>query len=144
MPNDVRHVLHTIHAATNDVLAGYETMLDRADPDILPIIEDLSNLHRCHAMEQEDALQGLQDTGDGDATVRGTVNKAVVTLRDWVAGLDADALPAVREDEEALMDIYDKSLAEWTVDGHFDISEFLTRQYHEIKEQISGLLTGKA
>ncbi len=139
MTMDVRQVLHTIHTATNDVLAGYGTMRERADPEISPVINSLNDLHRRHAVEQEKAIRTLQDTGEDDESFCGIVNKTVVTVRDWIAGLDVNALLAIRQGEQALMEIYDNTLAEWTVNGHDVISDLLAGQYHEIKKHVSEL-----
>ncbi|SHF98621.1 protein of unknown function [Loktanella atrilutea] len=141
MAMDVHDVLHTIHTATNNVLAGYATMLVRADPEILPIVKDLSNLHRCHATEQKEALRRLWDTEDGDRTLRATATTAVAKFQDWGAGVDVDALAALHNSEKALLDIYRNTLTQWSVDGHGEIAECLRRQYHEIREQLAKLPT---
>ncbi|MCF7701709.1 DUF2383 domain-containing protein [Loktanella sp. M215] len=82
MPTDTSQVLHTIHTASNDILSGYDTMVERAEPEILPIIEDLQRMHRHHATQLENWLERFSETGVDDDSFRGTVNQAVVTIRD--------------------------------------------------------------
>ena len=67
------------------------------------------------------------------------MNKAVVTLRDWVGDLDRDSLKAVRRGEEALRDIYDDALTDWAAGEYPEVSEVLTRQYCEIGSHIENL-----
>lgn len=74
-------------------------------------------MHERHAAEQEAELVRLRDAGKDDSPLQGTVNKLVVILRDWVADLDRDALPAVRKGEEALRDEYKKGTQGFDTEG---------------------------
>ncbi len=139
MPTDTSQVLHTIHTATNDILSGYDTMVERAEAEILPIVEDLQRMHRDHATQQENWLARFSETGADDESFRGSINQAVVTIRDWISGLDEDSLTAVRDGEQKLMDIYDATMADWTVDGDTDISDGLTKQFGEIEDKVEEL-----
>jgi ferritin-like metal-binding protein YciE len=84
--------LHDIHTATNDALKGYREMAARAQPDIQALIRRLTSMHERHASEQISALDRAGDQGKDDTSLQGTVNKVVVTVRDWLTDLDRDAL----------------------------------------------------
>ena len=109
MPDAVRTALHQVNSGIEDVLSGYETLKARAEPEILPVATELDAMHRRHASELRSRLASLgEDTDDG--SIRGTVNKAVTTLRDWVTGLDERALSSVRQGEEMLLGVYDAAI----------------------------------
>jgi uncharacterized protein (TIGR02284 family) len=131
--------LHDIHTATNDVLKGYGEMAARAKPDIQTIIQRLTDMHRRHASEQEAELSKLRESGHDDSSLQGTVNKAVVIMRDWVTDLDRDVLPAVRQGEESLRDEYSKAFEELQSRDHPSVVAMLKRQCDMIKVEIAKL-----
>jgi hypothetical protein len=67
------------------------------------------------------------------------VNKVVVILRDWLADLDRDALPAVRSGEESLRDQYDKALRDGQLSRHSTVAVLLKTQMDEIDSEIARL-----
>lgn len=131
--------LHDIHTATNDVLKGYREMSSRAAPDIHAVIRRLTELHERHAAEQSAELVRLHDSGKDDTSLQGTVNKAVVVLRDWVTNLDRDVLPAVREGEEALRKQYVKALDDVQVSANPALAGLLKKQLDSIDTEIARL-----
>lgn len=139
MSNRAIDALHDIHTATNDVLKGYREMSARAQPEIQPIIRRLVDLHERHAAEQVAELGRLREAGRDDSSFQGTVNKAVVIMRDWVSKLDRDVLPAVRDGEESLRDEYDKSLEEVPVADNASVAALLTKQRAAINSEIAQL-----
>ena len=131
--------LHDIHTATNDVLKGYSEMSARAKPEIQMVMRRLTDMHERHAADQSDELARLRETGSDDSSVQGTVNKMVVILRDWLANLDRDALPAVRDGEESLRNKYDEALSDIQVSDHPSVSVLLKTQMSEINGEIERL-----
>jgi hypothetical protein len=134
-----RNALHDVHTATNDVLTGYETMLDRAEPEIVPIIADLTTLHRKHAIDLEDRLHQLGEDGKGDKSLQGTLNSVAVTLRDWVTGLDKGTLDAVERGEKALRDVYADALSGLSAADDPLTAALLTAQHQDIDKALSTL-----
>ncbi len=131
--------LHDIHTATNDVLKGYREMAARAEPDIQPVIRRLTELHERHAAEQAAELGRLREAGKDDTSLQGTVNKAVVIMRDWLSNLDQDALPAVRKGEESLRREYEKALEDGNVSGHPSVGPMFKTQMTAIAAEIARL-----
>jgi uncharacterized protein (TIGR02284 family) len=131
--------LHDIHTATNDVLKGYGEMSARAKPEIQMVMRRLTDMHQLHAAEQSRELARLRETDGDDSSVQGTVNKMVVILRDWLANLDRDALPAVRDGEESLRKKYDEALSDIQVSDHPSVSALLKTQMNEINGEIARL-----
>lgn len=134
--------LHDIHTATNDVLKGYREMLARVEPDIRTIIRRLTEMHERHASEQEAELVRLRAAGGDDSSLQGTVNKAVIILRDWLSTLDRDVLPAVRQGEESLLDEYRKALEDLPAQNHPSVVTLLKTQHGAIASEIAQLPKG--
>ncbi|MBM2575200.1 DUF2383 domain-containing protein [Jannaschia sp. Os4] len=128
--------LHQINSGIRDVLSGFETLLQKGAPEIMPVATKLKAMHERHAAEVAAKLAALgEDTDDG--SVRGTVNKIATTLRDWAGGLDRDALSFVRQGEEMLLGVYDAALDAW--DGDADAKTTAERQRAELKTEIAAL-----
>ena len=131
--------LHDIHTATNDVLKGYSEMSARAEPEIQAVMHRLTEMHQRHAAEQEAELRRLRESAEGDTSFQGTLNKVVVILRDWLADIDRDALPKVREGEEALRDEYQKALRDAEVAANPRVGALLQAQMQAINSEIARL-----
>ncbi len=139
MTNTPKAGLHQTLTATNDVLQGYDAMLARAKADIVGVIADLTTMHRRHASALEQRLATLGESGEDDESLQGTMNAAVVTLRDWITGLDEGSLDAVRRGEKALVDIYDDAMADWSSSDDPETAAVLETQFREINEQVARL-----
>ena len=139
MTNTPTAGLHQTLTATNDVLQGYDTMLARAKAEIVSVIADLTTMHRRHANALEQRLATLDESGDDDESLQGTMNAAVVTLRDWLTGLDESSLDAVRRGEKALLDIYDDAMTDWSSLDDPETAAVLETQFKEISEQSARL-----
>lgn len=131
--------LQRVHTGTKDVLAGYETLEDRAEPEIQSVVQDLKSMHQRHASDLERRLASLGEPSDDGKSIQGTVNQATVTLRDWVTTLDEDALSFVRDGEEQLMEIYDKAIQNLSADGDPETGSVLKSQYDEIGSKVRQL-----
>ncbi len=139
MSRTALNALHQVHTATNDVLEGYETMLKRAEPEIVGVISDLTALHKRHATAQSRRLRELGQDDDDDSSLQGTINSVAVTMRDWVTGLDKGSLDAVQRGEKALQDIYDDAMTDWSSAEDQQTSTLLDEQFHEIGAKIATL-----
>ena len=131
--------LHDARTATNDVLEGYGELAERAEPEIQSVIHRLKGMHERHAVELDAELQRIRDARQDDTSFQGTVNKAVVVVRDWVSDMDRDVLPAVRQGEEALRDKYKQSLGKLQESEPSPVFALLQKQCHSIGEEIMRL-----
>jgi len=137
MGKSALETLHDVNTATNDVIKGYITMLERAEPEIVVTIRRLSDMHRQHASQLAAQINLLGGSDDGDSSFQGKVNQAVVIMRDWVAGLDRDALESVRDGEESLRDAYVDAVSDLSADAQPSVRVLLSAQHAEICDQIS-------
>ena len=136
MANAAITALHQVNSGIQDVLSGYETLKDRAEPEIMDVARDMDALHRRHAGEVVVRLTALGEDTD-DATIRGTVNKVATTLRDWVGSLDKDALSFVRQGEEQLLLVYDAALEAWDAGTLPEDRSMVAAQAAEIRSKIA-------
>ncbi|HMO07001.1 MAG TPA: PA2169 family four-helix-bundle protein [Paracoccaceae bacterium] len=103
--------LYAAHGRTLDALAGFETMVEKAEPHFRPVAERFAGLHRRHGGELGLMLAELGGTPDGDGTLMGTVNKAVVSLRAFFGEIDEDAMDSIRSGEQHVCTAYQEALA---------------------------------
>lgn len=136
MAKQALEALHDVHTATNDVIKGYKTMLERAEPEIVPTIRQLSDMHQRHASELAGQIKLSGGSGHDDSSLQGKVNQAVVIMRDWLAGLDRDALESVRDGEESLRDAYTDALDDLAADAQPSVRMLLNAQHADICDQI--------
>lgn len=139
MSDRVINALHDVHIANNDVLKGYREMSERAQPEIKGVIGRLTNLHQRHATELATELKRMREATKDDTSLQGTLNKAVVIVRDWVSDLDRDVLPNVRSGEESLRDEYYKALRDVEVAANPMVSAMLNVHIEAISAEISML-----
>lgn len=139
MASASQDALHQVHTATNDVLEGYRTMLERAEPEIRATISDLTEMHSRHTTDLDARLSAIGHSGDDDTSFRGTVNTVAVTLRDWITGLDEGSLDAVERGEKALLDIYEDALKDWSAGDDPETETLITAQHRDIESGIAKL-----
>jgi hypothetical protein len=114
-------------------------MAARAKPEIEAVIRRLIGMHERHAAEQAAELVRARDAGKADSSLQGTVNKAVVIMRDWFSDLDRDVLPAVRDGEESLGKEYKKALADGDLANTPALAALLRQQLDSINGEVERL-----
>ncbi len=130
--------LHQVNSGIQDVLKGYETLKERAEPAIAGIVDDLDAMHRRHAAEIGARLVAYGENAD-DATLRGTFNQALTTVRDWVGDMGEDALSFIRTGEQRMLDVYDAALAAWEAHDAPKDREIVVAQADELRGRVETL-----
>ncbi len=102
------HHLYRLQCAT---VAGFETMVEKAEPSFRSVAADFLDLHRTQAAHIASILSGLGSEPDDGAGVMGAVNKAVVTVRSWFDEIDDDVMDSVRRGEDTILEAFDEALA---------------------------------
>ena len=133
--------LHNVNSGILDVLEGYDTLRQKAAPDLLAATRDLEAMHRRHQADVAARLAALGEETD-DGTVRGKVNRAVTTVRDWLGGLDGGAAGTVRTGEDLLLGVYDAALSAWPAGGAADDHALIQGQAAELRAAVAALPTG--
>lgn len=104
--------LETLHTRSVDVLAGFETMVAKAEPEFRPIAEQFQSLHQRQIAEIAAMLTKAGRTPDADGTFMSSVNRAVVSVRAFVDEIDADVLGQIQSGEQHVLDAYGDALAQ--------------------------------
>ena len=104
--------VETAHQRTVDALAGFETMVEKAEPDFLPVAQQFRDLHLHHGEILSGILRNAGHAPETDGTFMGTVNRAVVATRAFFDEIDADVMKQVRRGEESVMAAYRDAYAQ--------------------------------
>lgn len=95
--------LRDLHTRIVDAKAGFDVMVDKAEPEFRDVAVSFRDMHARHAEAIADMLHG---NVDADGSIMGTVNKAVVSLRAWFDEIDEDVMDQVRHGEAHVIDAY--------------------------------------
>ncbi|MCE6952316.1 PA2169 family four-helix-bundle protein [Cereibacter sphaeroides] len=102
--------LETLHLRSIDVLAGFETMVGRAEPEFRPVAERFRDLHREQAEELAAMIARFGREPEEDGSLMSTVNRAVVSLRSMINGIDGSILDQIQDGEQHVIDAFDDAL----------------------------------
>lgn len=107
---DADDALLTLQRRTADALAGFETMVDKAEPEFRPVVERFRALHDRHNAALTAILIRHGVEPDADGSFMGTVNKAVVSLRALFDDIDADVMDSIRDGENHVLTAFDEAI----------------------------------
>jgi hypothetical protein len=99
-PNDY---LRDLYTSIIDAKAGFDVMVDKAEPEFLDIATSFRDMHAEHASKIADLLHGHVDA---DGSLMGTVNKTVVSLRAFFDEIDEDIMDQVRNGEKWVLEAF--------------------------------------
>ena len=100
MPNDHLRALYT---QIIDAKAGFDVMVDKAEPGFVDVATSFRDMHARHAETLATMLHGYVDE---DGSLMGTINKAVVTMRSFFDEIDEDVMDQVRNGEKFVLDAF--------------------------------------
>lgn len=138
-PDDSRNrralkALTDLHTATLDALAGFETMVEKAEPEFRPVALQFRDLHANHAMELAELITHAGGAVDRDGSLMGTINKVVVSARAFFDEIDADVMQQIRSGEDHVLSKFDEAV-ESPVDASTDARVLAMRD--EVKTLLS-------
>jgi hypothetical protein len=99
-PNDYLRELYT---RIIDAKAGFDVMVDKAEPDFRDVAASFRDMHARHAEKLAKMLHGHVDA---DGSLMGTVNKAVVSIRAVFDEIDEDVMDQVRTGEKWVLESF--------------------------------------
>lgn len=123
-----------------DTLKGYSEMADRAEPELLPIVERLQALHETHAAALMETLGRLGGHPEAAGSAMGVINVAVAAARDWIGALDATAIPHVVEGEKRLLASYTTALR--VLSHHQNVAQLVQDQRDVLAEHVRAIELG--
>ncbi|MEA5159291.1 MULTISPECIES: ferritin-like domain-containing protein [Cereibacter] len=104
--------LETLHLRSLDVLAGFETMVERAEPAFRPTAERFRDLHRVQSDELAEMIARFGREPESKGSLMSTVNRAVVSLRSLVNGVDGNIIDQIQDGEQHVVTAFDDALGE--------------------------------
>lgn len=107
---DAADALLTLQTRTADALAGYVTMVDKAEPDFRPVAERFRAIHDRHNTALTAMLIRHGVEPDADGSFMGTVNKAVVSLRALFDEIDEDVMDSIRDGENHVLEAFEEAI----------------------------------
>lgn len=140
-PHDDR-ALAKVHTRVIDVIAGYEELVEKAEPDLRPLATTMLTLHRRHRQALDAVLTGRGHASDGEGSFMSIVQENVIRVRSWVDDMDEDLIPRIRKGEEGLRDLYDDAIA--AAAGQAPERAALTAQRDELDVQIAEMRAREA
>lgn len=130
---DYRDALAKLQVRITDTLAGYDEILDRAEPDIRPLMKEFCTAHTAHEAELSTRLRKHGCVPDEDGSFFSTVQRLVIKTRAVFDDIDEDVLNSVIKGEERILSLYDAAIA--AARDEDDIS-LLSRQRGEVHELV--------
>jgi uncharacterized protein (TIGR02284 family) len=109
---DDAKALIALYDRTADCVKGYATMVEKAETSFRATAERFRALHARHAANLAWILADLGIKAEGDGTVMGTVNQAVVTFRAFFDDIDEDVMDQVRSGEDWVLKAFEEAIAE--------------------------------
>lgn len=129
--------LEPIATDLSDVLAGYETMLEKADPELVPMITSLHDLHKKHLVVLLNLLTERGESPEDIGSSMGSVHKFVATARDWIGSLDASSRQSILDGEKRVLESYGDALEQSQDDT--EIHDLLVQQRDALKSLVERL-----
>ena len=126
--------LGKLHTRTVDALKGFETMVEKAEPEFRPVALQFRDLHSRQAAQMAQLLTPMGGKIDADGSFMATVNRTVVSMRALFDEIDDDVMDAVRSGEERILEAFDAALAE-------DQPHQAQRALMNMREELHSLLT---
>lgn len=103
--------LATLHTRIVDALAGFETMVDKAEPAFRPVAERFRTLHAHHAERIALMLSDAGRAPDDSGSFMSTLNRTVVSLRAFFDEIDEDVMESIRDGEKHVLDAFGEAIA---------------------------------
>lgn len=123
-----------LHTRTVDALKGFETMVEKAEPEFRPVVLQFRDLHSRQAAQMAQILTTMGGKVDVDGSIMATVNRTVVSMRALFDEIDDDVMDAIRNGEEKILEAFDAALAE-------DQPHQAQRALMDMREDLHALLT---
>lgn len=94
-----------------DARAGYDVMVDKAEPEFRSVAQRFRETHYEQADRLGAIIVALGGEPDRDGGVMSTVNKAVVSLRAMFDEIDEDVMDSIRDGEAHVLEALDDAIA---------------------------------
>ncbi|MGP9790115.1 DUF2383 domain-containing protein [Roseinatronobacter sp. NSM] len=118
-----------VHTRVLDTIAGFEKIVEKAEPDFTQVAETFLYLHRKHERDLAAYLAKCGYAPDNDGSFFGTVNKALVEMRSWFEDVSDNIMDRIIHGEKHVIDAYENARS---VGQTLDANAMLTRHIEDI------------
>ncbi|ETX28493.1 DUF2383 domain-containing protein [Roseivivax isoporae] len=94
-----------------DARAGFDTMVERAEPEFRAVALKFRETHHQHAERTAAIITALGGEADTSGSLMSTVNRTVVSLRALFDEIDEDVMDNVRDGERHVIEAFDEAIA---------------------------------
>ena len=95
---------------TADALAGYRTMVEKADPAFRPVAERFCDLHNRHNNALTAMLVRFGQEPEADGTFMATINQAIISMRALFDDIDDGIMDNIRSGENHVLEGFDEAI----------------------------------
>jgi len=103
--------LAELHTRLLDTIAGFNKVIEKAEPDFLPIAKDFRAMHLRHARAIEEMLARDGHDPARDGSIFGAVNRGLVEVRSWFDTIGTNMMDPLVQGEKHVLDAYDDAIA---------------------------------
>lgn len=118
-----------VHTRVLDTIAGFDKMVEKAEPDFQPMAEAFLSMHKAHERVLSDYLRRHGHDISGDGSLFGAVNRGIIEARSWFENVDDAMIDRVVAGEKHVLEAYETARAGGQ---SIEANAFLTRQMEDI------------
>ncbi|MEM7508434.1 MAG: DUF2383 domain-containing protein [Pseudomonadota bacterium] len=104
--------VQTVLTRSIDAQAGFDTMVEKAEPEFKPVAEQFLELHDRHVQSLASTIEAAGRAPRMDGSAMSPVNEAVVSLRAFFDEIDADVIDNIRSGEGYILSAFDDAITE--------------------------------
>ena len=119
------------------VIRGYERMMEQADAELQPHVQQLHDMHVNHAARLVECLADSGGKPDDPGSLMGAVHAAVDSADDWFKAGRGSARDAIIKGEETLIGRYGEAADKTQVLP--DLHDMLVEQREELRTHVNSL-----
>lgn len=102
--------LAELHTRLKDTIAGFDKVVEKAEPDFLAIAVAFRDMHNSHERAVAEML--VQDGHDPaqDGSIFGTVNRGLIEVRSWFDDIGINMMDALVSGEKHVLESYEQAI----------------------------------
>ena len=99
-----------LHTRLLDTIEGFDSILDKAEPEFRPVAADFRALHIRQSQTVARMLRAMGHDPDQDGSIFGAVNSAAVAARSWYEKISTNIMDALVQGEKHVLEAYNGAI----------------------------------